>query len=1149
LLIKQAIKLYCDLFISIGRIIMKKLLPLSAALLASAVTIAQPKQPAQNDSLYAGFTTPPNSAKPRVWWHWMQGNITKEGIRKDLMWMYRSGIGGFQNFDANLATPQVVEKRLIYMTPEWKDAYRFMTKLVDSLHLEMGIAGSPGWSESGGPWVKPEDGMKKIVWTVTRVKGGATGINVPKPSDIAGPFQNIPKQPEFGTSGGAEATPSYYKDVAIIAYKLPDADKSLSELGALVTSSGGNFNLQQLTDGDLGKTSLLPPDTTKGFAWIQFAFPQPQTIRAITMVGGGNGGNFGFGGDARDARTLEASDDGTNFRTICTIPIGAVLQQTITIPETTAKYFRITLKTPPPIMDMAAMFMGTKPAPPKPSPGTEIAEIVLHPIVHVNMFEEKDAFAPATGLYQKATPSTNDIINTTDVIDLTNKLNADGTLNWSAPAGNWNVVRFGYSLTGITNHPATPEATGLEVDKLDPVAVKNYFTTYIDSYKDATGGLMGSKGGLQYMVTDSWEAGAQNWTPNFMQEFRKRRGYSMLPWMPVLTGHVVKSAEASDNFLWDFRKTLSDLVAEYHYDALTSILAQYGMKRYTESHEAGRALIADGMEVKRKAAVPMSAMWTPNLMMNGGDQTGYQADDRESASVAHLYGQNIAAAESMTAFGLGGAAYSYAPENLKPTADLEFASGINRFMIHSTVHQPVDDKIPGLSLGPFGQWFNRHETWADNAKAWTTYIARTAYMLQQGKFVADIVYYYGEDNNITALFGRKLPDIPEGYNYDFINADALINLLYVKDGKLVTPSGMSYQVLVLDSNARRMSLPVLRKIRDLVNAGATVTGIKPESTPSLEDDQQEFQSLVNEVWGAGNAKVTTGKALSEVLPAQNIQPDFGYQMSDVGGGQTSSIPNIKSAILYVHRKLADGDLYWVNNRTDKAETVEASFRVTGKAPQIWHAETGKTEDASYTIANGITRVTLPLTPNDAVFVVFRNNTTQISYTVPQTTEKDLITVEGSWNVAFQLNRGAPASATFDQLTSYTANTDAGIKYFSGTATYTKTIDAPANWFSNKGQLWLDLGDVKNLAEIIVNGKSLGVIWKHPFRVDVTNALKQGANKVEIKVTNLWVNRIIGDAQPDVTNKITYTSMPFYQANSPLLPSGLLGPVKVVSVGR
>ena len=400
---------------------------------------------------------------------------------------------------------------------------------------------------------------------------------------------------------------------------------------------------------------------------------------------------------------------------------------------------------------------------------------------------------------------------------------------------------------GITNHPASPEATGLEVDKLDPAAVKRYFTTYLDQYKNATGGLMGKKG-LQYMVTDSWEAGAQNWTGNLPSEFQKRRGYSMIPWMPVLSGHVVKSSEASEQFLFDFRKTLSDLVAEYHYDALTKILADRGMKRYTESHENGRALIADGMEVKRTAAIPMSAIWTPNAFINQNDLTYHTADIRESASVAHIYGQNIVAAESLTALGLPSSAWSYSPETLKPTADLALAHGLNRFVIHTSVHQPVDDKIPGLGLGPFGQWFTRHETWADHAKVWTDYLSRSSYLLQHGKFVADIVYYYGEDNNITGLFGKVMPSIPEGYNFDFINADALMNLLAFKDGKLVTPSGMSYQVLVLDNNAKKMSLPVLTKIRALVKAGAVLVGPKPDATPSLSDDQNEFAKLVNEIW-------------------------------------------------------------------------------------------------------------------------------------------------------------------------------------------------------------------------------------------------------------------------------------------------------------
>lgn len=354
----------------------------------------------------------------------------------------------------------------------------------------------------------------------------------------------------------------------------------------------------------------------------------------------------------------------------------------------------------------------------------------------------------------------------------------------------------------------------------------------------------------------------------------KRRGYSMISWMPVLTGAIIKSSEASEQFLSDFRKTLSEMVAEYHYDGLTNILAEYGMKRYSESHESGRALIADGMEVKRKAAVPMSAMWIKNVFINGGDQTGYEADIRESASTAHIYGQNLVAAESLTALGVPAVAWSYSPENLKLTADLELASGLNRFVIHCSVHQATDDKIPGLGLGPFGQWFNRHDIWAEQAKAWTDYLSRSSYLLQQGKFVADVVYYYGEDNNITSLFGKKLPLIPEGYNYDFINADALVNLLSVKDGNLVTPSGMSYKMLVLNSNAMRMSLPVLRKIAQLVKDGATISSIKPAVALGLSDSGDEFTKLVAGTWNASNSKVSEGKTITDALTSMNLTPDF-----------------------------------------------------------------------------------------------------------------------------------------------------------------------------------------------------------------------------------------------------------------------------------
>jgi hypothetical protein len=539
------------------------------------------------------------------------------------------------------------------------------------------------------------------------------------------------------------------------------------------------------------------------------------------------------------------------------------------------------------------------------------------------------------------------------------------------------------------------------------------------------------------------------------------------------------------------------------------------------------------MDVKRNAAVPMSAMWMPGGA--GSTLEMAQADIRESASVAHIYGQNLVAAESLTAMGMGGKAWSYSPETLKPTADLELANGLNRFVIHTSVHQPLDDKLPGLGLGPFGQWFNRHETWANQAKVWTDYLARSSYLLQQGKFVADVVYYYGEDNNITGLFGHQLPDVPKGYNYDFINPDALINLLSVKDGNLLTPSGMTYHILALDDNAKRMSLPVLRKIAQLAKSGAVICGAKPEAIAGMTGNQKEFQQLVDEVWNSGKINIYYGKTIQQVLTVLNIQPDFEY---------TAAPDNAE--LLYVHRKMENQEIYWVNNRKDNNEAIAATFRVSGKIPKIWHPETGKTEEASYKMANGRTTVSLNLTPNDAVFVVFDKSAKQMSFTIQPANEKEIVTVDGSWNVAFQPNRGAPESVTFEKLASYTESSDIGIKYFSGTATYTKKVDIPVGSFTKGSQMQLDLGVVKNLAEVIVNGKSMGVVWKQPFRLDITNALKAGTNKLEIKVTNLWVNRLVGDAQPGVKQKITFTTMPFYQANSPLQPSGLLGPVKILS---
>ncbi len=1075
-----------------------------AAAVALATFLGAEAVWAQNaDSLVNGFENPPDSARPRVWWHWMNGNISKEGIKLDLEWMKRVGIGGFQNFDASLSTPQVVDRRLIYMTPEWKDAFRYAATLADQLGLEMAIAGSPGWSETGGPWVKPEQAMKKLVWSETRVNGGQpfTG-SLPQPPHVTGPFQSVPR------SGSPEI---FYADTAVIAYRQPEGDIPVP--AATVTSSSGHFDLSALASGDLTNPPALDVPEANQPAWIQFEFPQPQKIGAISLAASGFG-----------VRELRASDDGAEFRTVAAIPGGGAIPHTISFPPVTARFFRVAFLSGPPRAG----------GPRAGAAETRITQLALYAGRRVNRFEEKAAFATTLDPYAFATPvvAAGDAIAKEDVIDLSSKMRPDGTLDWNPPVGHWVVLRLGYSLTGARNSPASPEATGLEVDKLSRTHVKAYMDHYLDMYRDFLDSLMGKRG-LQYVITDSWEAGVQNWTDNMIAEFTRRRGYDPRPWLPALTGHVVESSDASDRFLWDFRETIGEMTVENHYDQLTDLLHARGMGRYSESHESGRAFIADGMEVKRGADIPMSAMWTQTPGQDR-EQFGYNADIRESASVAHIYGQNLVAAESLTArFG----AWAWSPETLKPTADKELAMGLNRFVIHTSVHQPLTGRGPGLGLGPYGQWFTRNETWGEMAKPWITYLARSSYMLQQGQFVADVLYYYGEGSNLTAEFGAKSPDVPAGYNFDYINADGLIHRTAVSNGEIVTPSHMQYRVLALDPYSQHMTLAVLKKIRDLAQAGATVAGPKPIDTPSLADNDAEFHTLADQLWGSsagehefGKGRVYGGPVLAGTLAALKAPADFEY-----------SKPRPDTNVLFVHRHLPSEEIYWVDHRNDRTETVDASFRVKGMVPDLWHADSGVREPVTYRTEGDRVIVPLQLTAWDAVFVVFRAGQSP-SRTLPDTPETRITAIDGPWTVHFQANRGAPESMTLASLTSWHLSSDGGVKYYSGTGTYTNSVVAPAQWFRQGARLWLDLGDVKNVAEVSVNGKSAGIVWRAPFRVDVTNALKPGSNTLEIRVANLWVNRLIGDEQPGVATKFTLTTQQFYQADSALLPSGLLGPV-------
>lgn len=1088
-----------------------------------------PQAPAPGSTLDERFLNPPNAARPRVWWHWIGGNVSREGARLDLEWMQRIGIGGFHAFTGELSikAPLVVPKRVPFMSPEWKEAMRDALQFARPTGMEVGIAGSPGWSHTGGPWVPAEDGMKKYVWSETRVQGGApfTGT-LAAPPGVSGPFQGI------ALTGRGAKGPQLYRDARVIAFLTPTAEAAAGQPSLTASNAA---DLAPIRTGGVSRTIKLPATGPNGSAWIEARYPAPAGLSGVTLA------------LPAGARVEVQAEQGGTFRTIATSTVESqaesahpLVQQTIAVAPTRAAAFGVLLF---PIEQPVRGPLGPEPqAPPAPAASSvEISNVEFLTGARVNRFEAKAGFQPTLGREDYPTPAAPGAIPVKGVIDLTARLRADGRLDWTPPKGNWTVLRLGWSLTGRTNNPAEPEATGLEVDKFDPAAVRRYIDRYLAMYQEATGSEFGPKG-IQTLLTDSWEAGVQNWTPKIGEEFHKRRGYDLTPYLPVLAGRVVGSAEISDRFLVDFRRTLEEMVADNHQKVLAEALHARGMVYYTEVQGDTPRAIADGMTVKSRSDIPTAEYWY-RAFTAGPGQYSLKADMEEAASAAHVYGKPLAAAESLTVAALNDP-WAFSPRMLKPVADEIFAHGINRIIYHESYHQPLVDKKPGLFLGLFGQFFNRNDTWAEDAKPWIDYLARTSQMLQEGRYVADVAYFYGEERNLTELF-RWGPntDVPSGYRYDYINPEALLTLLSVRESRLVTPSGMDYRVLYVPSHVTRWSLPALRKLRDLVAAGAVVVAPKPVGGIGLADSDAEVRKIADQVWGAGSAngrafgkgRVYARADLAPVMAERAIAPDFTY----AGTGANSRL-------LTLHRRSADADIYFISNQQAQAETLEASFRVAGKVPELWRAETGESEPLSYRLDGGRVVTPLKLEPYEAAFVVFRRAAQAPQRTVFTGKTTELRALAGPWTVSFEPGRGAPASATFDKLISWPESADPGIRYFSGGATYAQTLDVPGDWLISGRKVQLDLGDVKELAVISVNGKVVSTAWHAPYKVDLTGALRPGANRLEIKVVNLWPNRLIGDKQPGA-KPVAFAPQSSYRANSPLLPSGLLGPVRILAV--
>jgi hypothetical protein len=739
----------------------------------------------------------------------------------------------------------------------------------------------------------------------------------------------------------------------------------------------------------------------------------------------------------------------------------------------------------------------------------------------------------------------------TDVVDLTTNLDANGVLKWDAPAGDWQIFRFGYTVgthayvsTASEGWQRAPGAShdSYAIDVYDAGAFQRYWNTVVEPLIADAGPLAGKT--LKYLHTDSWEVENVNWTPTLRAEFLKRRGYDMLPWLPVIAGRIVNSREESDRFLFDFRKTLGELTIDNHYRLFRDNAHKHGLEIHPESG-GPHAVPIDAQRDLGWDDVPMSEFWAWSWEHRIGDENRFFV--KQPASAAHTYGHIITQDEGFTTIGPNW--QERLCDNLKPSFDKALCEGMNRLVWHAFVCSPDSTGIPGQQYFA-GTHLNPKVTWWEKSLPFFSYIDRCQWMLQQGLFVADVAYYYGDHvPNFTQLKKSDPAHILPGYDYDVITEEALLTRASVRDGKIVLPDGMSYRVLVLPDHDA-ISLPVLKKLKELIAAGATFIGPKPLKGETLQDYpgcDAEIARLADELWGGkvGSGRVIAGKTAREVLLAAGVPLDCEFV--------PAANPQSPTDFDYIHRTLDGAEIYFVANRLTNAVSADCVFRVAGKAPELWNPVTGEHKfAAAYEEKDGRTVLPLDFDPCGSWFVVFRESASAHPATAKSNSPifiDPIQEISGVWTVHFDPKWGGPEIAQFDSLASWTTRPEPGIKFYSGTAVYEKSFDLPNSKLKTQNsKLFLDLGGVRELAEVKVNGKSCGIVWCPPYRADITDAVKPGENKLEIEVVNFWPNRIIGDAGPAAGQRFTQTNIRNLKANTALMESGLMGPVQLLETG-
>lgn len=876
------------------------------------------------------FAAPPESARPKTWWHWMNGNVSREGITLDLEAMKRVGVRGAQVFQVSSGIPKGVAP---YGTPANVELLRHAIREAGRLGLELDLHNCPGWSSSGGPWVPPELSMQQLVWTETSVRGGGrVRVWLPRPPARAG----------------------YYRDAMVVAFpSLPGESAPLRDLLSRVAVNGATVAVERITAGGDSAGVEVAPSGSSGAGYVELELAEPMEVRSVSVVseplpGQAPGLEFASGAPL----VLEFSEDGRDYRQVCEIPIESGFFAALFGPSPApasasfaavrGRHFRIVTRRP-----------------------RRIREVRFSGAVRVPNWQAKANFVvPGLGSYgpegpapvPEVPPDPGSVIDPESVVDLTARMDAEGRLEWEAPAGNWTVLRFGHTSTGKQNSPAPDGGEGLECDKFSREAFDHHFRHFFGELREALRPL--AERGMAGALIDSYEAGMQNWTRSFPEEFRRRRGYDLRRYLPAMTGRLVGSREISERFLWDVRKTQAELVSENYYGRFAELCRQHSLKCYIEPYDAG---MFDEMECGGHADVPMGEFWL--------GQRNHRSV-KLAASVAHVYGKRVVAAESFTSV----TRWQEYPFAMKAVGDFMFTQGLNQYIFHRYAHQPHPDVKPGMTMGPWGWSFERTNTWFEQARPWIQYICRCQFLLQQGVFVADLLYFAGEDSPVVTPPEQMLdPQPPAGYDWDTIDRQALLTRVSVEDGRIRLPDGMSYRVLVLP-NRRTMTVAMLRRLRELVWAGMVLIGPRPECSPSLAEDDAEVGRLAGELWGEldgnerrersfGKGRVYWGVSLSEVFSRLGVLPDVAVT------SRSGDAP-----INWIHRRTAEAEIYFVANRRRQPEEITCTFRVEGREPELWDPATGGiTRGLVFEPVSGAIRVPLRLDPAGSVFVVFRRS--------------------------------------------------------------------------------------------------------------------------------------------------------------------------------